>query len=383
MTSISTSNSPSTPLASASACACASASPPAEPVFIGVDVASKHLDAALYGTKSVERFDNSSTAIARWLGKLAPSSCIALESTGRYHRALAEAAHTKGFAVYVLNPRDVRSYARSVGMRGKTDRLDAQVLARYLAHEHRELRCWQPQPAEQQALDERLRQRGTVVKHQQALRMSGADCAELNKGMQPLMKEFVKLLKLMDKQITASVKALCAPAAGIKGIKGTEGNKGTKGTKAAKGSKAAADGEDAASTEAAAGAKDFDHITSVPGIGLLSGAAMLGVFRRLHTRSADAVIAFLGLDPRPMDSGQKKGLRRLSKRGPPEWRRLLFNAAMSGCQTKAWKAHYERELDKGLPRVAALNVLARKMVRTAFGLFKSGSMFDASLVAIK
>ena len=381
MTSISISSSPSTPLASA----CASASPPAEPVFIGVDVASKHLDAALYGAKSVERFDNSSTAIARWLGKLAPSSCIALESTGRYHRALAEAAHAKGLAVYVLNPRDVRSYARSVGMRGKTDRLDAQVLARYLAHEHRELRCWQPQPAEQQALDERLRQRGTVVKHQQALRMSGADCAELNKGMQPLMKEFVKLLKLMDKQITASVKALCAPAAGIKGIKGTKGakgTKGTKGTKVAKGSKAAADGEDAASTDRA-GAKDFDHITSVPGIGLLSGAAMLGVFRRLHTRSADAVIAFLGLDPRPMDSGQKKGLRRLSKRGPPEWRRLLFNAAMSGCQTKAWKAHYERELDKGLPRVAALNVLARKMVRTAFGLFKSGSMFDASLVAIK
>ena len=317
-----------------------------------MDVASKHLDAALYGAKSVERFDNSSTAIARWLGKLAPSSCIALESTGRYHRALAEAAHAKGLAVYVLNPRDVRSYARSVGMRGKTDRLDAQVLARYLAHEHRELRCWQPQPAEQQALDERLRQRGTLVKHQQALRMSGADCAELNKGMQPLMKEFVKLLKLMDKQITASVKALSTPTP-------------------------------AAGSKDRAGAKDFDHITSVPGIGLLSGAAMLGVFRRLHTRSADAVIAFLGLDPRPMDSGQKKGLRRLSKRGPPEWRRLLFNAAMSGCQTKAWKAHYERELDKGLPRVAALNVLARKMVRTAFGLFKSGSMFDASLVAIK
>ena len=315
-----------------------------------MDVASKHLDAALYGAKSVERFDNSSTAIARWLGKLAPSSCIALESTGRYHRALAEAAHAKGFVVYVLNPRDVRPYARSVGMRGKTDRLDAQVLARYLAHEHRELRCWQPQPAEQQALDERLRQRGTVVKHQQALRMSSADCPELKKDMQPLMKEFVKLLKLMDKQITQSVKALSTPAAGSKDC---------------------------------AGAKDFKRITSVPGIGLLTGSALLGLFRRLKTSSGDAVIAFLGLDPRPMDSGQKRGLRRLSKRGPPEWRRLLFNAAMSACQTKAWKAHYERELNKGLPRVAALNVLARKMVRTAFGLFKSGSLFDASLVAIK
>ena len=100
MTSISISSSLPTPLPPA--LPLPPAPLPAEPVFIGVDVASKHLDAALYGAKSVERFDNSSTAIAHWLGKLAPSSCIALESTGRYHRALAEAAHTKGLAVYEI-----------------------------------------------------------------------------------------------------------------------------------------------------------------------------------------------------------------------------------------------------------------------------------------
>ena len=99
----------------------------------------------------------------------------------------------------------------------------------------------------------------------------------------------------------------------------------------------------------------FERITSVPGIGLLSGSVLLGLFQRLAQRGADAVIAFLGLDPRPMDSGQKVGQRRLSKRGPAEWRRLLFNAAMSASRTKAWKQHYERERAKGLSRTAALN----------------------------
>ena len=206
---------------------------------------------------------------------------------------------------------------------------------------HGQLRRWQPQPAQQQALDELLRRRAMVVKCQQQLRMSATGCAGVLATLEPLMQEFVRALKLFDVQINAAVTALEAMDADK---------------------------------------SSFKCITSVPGIGLLSGAALLGVFRRLAAGSADAVIAFLGLDPRPMDSGNKTGLRRLSKRGPSEWRRLLFNAAMSGSATKAWKGCYERERAKGLPRTAALNVLARKLVRVAFSLFKSNTMFESSLV---
>lgn len=309
--------------------------------FWGVDVASGHLDICAYGGSNAQRINNTSAAISRWLSSQPTGSAIAMESTGRYHRLMAEVAHAAGFVVYVLNPRDVRMYARGLGARGKTDRLDAQVLARYVAHEHSQLRQWQPQPPEQQALDDLLRRRAAVVKSQQQLRMSAADCPIAQETQEPLMTEFVKVLKTYDKKIANAVKAVAAQT------------------------------------------KDFAHITSVPGIGLLSGAALLGVFRRLATGSADAVIAFLGLDPRPMDSGNKVGRRRLSKRGPSEWRRLLFNAAMSGSLTEAWKSCYEREKAKGLPRIAALNVLARKMVRVAFGLFKNQRLFDASMVAVK
>jgi transposase len=316
-------------------------SPCDQRVFIGVDVACKHLDVACYEAPGVKRLKNSAAAILAWLDLLPANSVIAVESTGRYHQALVLAAHARGFTVYVLNPREVRHYARAMGMRGKTDRLDAQILARYVAHEHRQLRPWQPQPADQSALDELLRRRATLVKHQQALRMTASDNPALKASMVALMTEFSNLLSAMDRQIAQAAAALSAQT------------------------------------------QDFECITSVPGIGLLSGSALLGLFRRLATRGSDAVIAFLGMDLRPMDSGQKTGLRRMSKRGPAEWRRLLFNAAMSAAQTKTWHAHYERERAKGLSRTAALNVLARKLVRVAFGLFKSNSRFDPSIVAIK
>ena len=123
-------------------------------------------------------------------------------------------------------------------------------------------------------------------------------------------------------------------------------------------------------------AQALRSITSVPGLGALNGAALLSLFTRLKCASADAVVAFTGLDPRPMDSGNKRGVRRLSKRGPAELRRLLFNGARAACRAACWRDVYERELAKGLPRTAALVVLARKLVRVAFSLFKSQTTFD-------
>ncbi|WP_028604701.1 transposase, partial [Ottowia thiooxydans] len=106
-------------------------------------------------------------------------------------------------------------------------------------------------------------------------------------------------------------------------------------------------------------------------------------FGRMHKLSADAVVAFTGLDPRPNDSGNKTGQRRLSKRGWPEIRRLLYAAAMSAARTKTWNGFYHAQREKGLSTTAALIVLARKLLRVAFSLFKQKSNFDASIVAVK
>ena len=305
-----------------------------KPVFIGADVSSGWIDVAHHGQKQVHRVDNREAELKRWLKTVQPGSMLALESTGKYHLLLARLAFEHGLKVFVLNPRDVREYAKGVGKRGKTDRLDAQVLARYVAHEHDQLHAWQPPSAQLQRLDDLLRRRALLASQKAALVQSVGHDRAMAKVVKGLLASFVQTLKAMDQQIRLAVKD-------VPGASGA-----------------------------------MVRITSIPGIGLLSGTALLRLFMRLGQVNADVVVAFTGLDPRPMDSGNKRGLRRLSKRGNPELRRLLFNAAMSASRTGSWKHVYAHERSKGLPSTAALVALARKLVRVAYSLFKTGACFN-------
>lgn len=297
-------------------------------------MASEHVDVAEHGRQQVMRVDNREPALKAWLKTVEPGAMLALESTGRYHLLLARLAFERGLKVFVLNPRDVRHYAKGIGQRGKTDRMDAQVLARYVANEHAQLHAWQPPAPQVQRLDDLLRQRAVVMRHKMALAQSVGEDRRMAGTFEPLLEACEQTFKALDKQIRQAI------------------------------------------NEVPGGAGAARCITSIPGIGLLTGAALLRLFMRLGHVNADVVIAFTGLDPRPMDSGNKRGQRRLSKRGNPELRRLLFNAAMSASQTDSWKAVYQRERDKGLPSTAALVVLARKLVRVAYSLFKSGDCFN-------
>ena len=123
-------------------------------------------------------------------------------------------------------------------------------------------------------------------------------------------------------------------------------------------------------------------VRSVPGIGLLTGATLLPVFQRLSKRGSDAVVAFFGMDPRPSESGKHIGLPRLSKHGDAYARELLYTAAMSAVRTSdVWRSYFEHQRTKGLPTTAALVIVGRKLLRIAFALFKSNSMYEQAKVA--
>src|SRR5688572_22902737 len=91
-----------------------------------------------------------------------------------------------------------------------------------------------------------------------------------------------------------------------------------------------------------------EGIAASPGYGPLSSVCLGHRFTRVPYATSDAVIAGSGLDPRPADSGQKHGRRRLSKSGPAEERRILFNCARSAARTKLWRPYYDAQLGKGL-----------------------------------
>ena len=95
------------------------------------------------------------------------------------------------------------------------------------------------------------------------------------------------------------------------------------------------------------------------------GIGLTNTFERVPFRKADAFVAFIGFDPRANDSGHKAGRWRLSKRGPAELRRLLFNAAMSAIQTTVWKPIYEHYRTQGWSTTASSVIIARKIARAA------------------
>src|SRR5438876_5911657 len=99
--------------------------------YVGIDVAKARLDVAL-GLNG-ERFAvaNDERGISALLKRLEPTDLVIIEATGGLEVPVASTLATAGIAVAVVNPRQVRDFARAIGQLAKTDALDAQVLARF------------------------------------------------------------------------------------------------------------------------------------------------------------------------------------------------------------------------------------------------------------
>ena len=306
--------------------------------FIGVDVSQLTLDVAQAHLSAVLQIDNTAAAIRGWLNTL-PAPCrIGVESTGDLHRTLVRCALAAGHTVYVLNARELSHYARALGRRAKTDRLDAALIARYLAKEHEHLHPYRLPTALQSQLDELIRRRHTVVVTQGALRQSFATMHVKPRALAGALRGLQVLLAQMDQQLAALT---C---------------------------------EDPQLGPIA------QRLRTVVGFGPLLSTSLAHALTRHPFARSDAFIAYVGYDPRARDSGQKHGRRRLSKHGPAELRRLLFTAALSACKTALWRPFYQRYRERGLPTTAAVVILARKLARIAFSIVKHGTQFDPRLI---
>jgi transposase len=308
-------------------------------LFIGVDVAKDNIVVACsQATFAPYTVPNKPTALKAFLRSLPAQSGIAMEATGSYHQCLADLAHQLGLRVYVLNPRDLYHYARGVGLRAKTDRVDAVLIARFLANEGARLRPYQPATAAQRKVDQLLRRRAKLVSLKTAVQLACADTPSIRRDTASLLKGFVALLEKIDRQLAELQQAMPERA------------------------------------------RELKRLQSIPGVGPLTACWLANLMDRVKFRNSDALVAFAGMDPRPCDSGQKRGRRRLSKRGPAEGRRLLFNAAMAAARCAAWKASYTRCRQQGWASTEAIMILARKILRIALAMHKTQTDFDPAFI---
>lgn len=312
------------------------------PLFIGVDVAKAEVVIACSQNSFPLRVvANTLPALRQFLTTLPTDTHIAMEATGSYHQTMADLASQMGLRVYVLNPLDTRHYAKGVGLRAKTDAVDAVLIARYLSHEVTHLRAYEPPTPEQRAMDQLLKRRAKIVSLKTALRLTCDEAPSLKAKSVTVLASFATLLKQIDQEIAALNKAIPKRA------------------------------------------EQVTRLQSIAGVGLLTSSWLANLFDRVKFSNGDAVVAFVGMDPRPCDSGQKRGRRRLSKRGPSEGRRLLFNAGMAAAKSAVWAPLYQHYRQLGWPSTAAIMIIARKILRIAFNLSKNQTSFDPSFVSIK
>jgi transposase len=310
------------------------------PKDVGVDVAKDFVVAAFAdGSGSPKQVSNEARELRAWLKTLPAGSRMGMEATGRYHGLLADLAHETGLTVYVLNPRDVFYYAKALGCRGKTDRMDAEVIASYVADHHAKLKPYVPASLEQRAIDRLLKRRAHLMVLRCAAQATTEDLAECRRQVKALLQRFDALIAEIDRTLQSLTQA-CEPLH-----------------------------------------RSATRLQTIVGIGPLTGLSLASTFHRIPFQGAEAVVAYTGFDPRPRDSGRMVGRRRLSKRGPGELRRLLYMAAKSAAQTPTWKPIYERYRARGLSSTASYVILARRILRVAWSVHSHQTDFDPARLA--
>lgn len=313
---------------------------------MGVDVAKTTLAIRTTWQDAGVTVENTPSAIRHYLRGLPGRVALAVEATGHYHQALIQQAQALGHTVYVIDGYRLSRYRDSVGVRAKTDACDAALILRYLTHEHTQLRPWTPPPAAYTDLQHLLHHRALLILQRTQLSQSlealgdGVGERALRTAYKALMAHFDRVLKHLLATLQARL-------------------------------------------QQAGWADDVKRCRQIEGLGPLSAGMLVTHFHRGPFRNADAFIAFLGMDVRVRDSGTFRGRRKLTQKGDPEARRLLYLAAMAARRSQAWKRFYDRTLARGLSRIQALVCLARKLARVAYALLRDQSQYQPKMIQPK
>ena len=309
--------------------------------FFGVDVAKDQVVVACSdGTRATCSIANTRRALGRWLATLPEHACLAVEATGRYHEALVALAVARGLVVYLLNPRVLHHYAKAMVRGNKSDPIDAEVLARYLANEHSRLRPYTPPSKLENQLLTLQRRRAKLVSHRRSVRQSMSDLPDLAAHTRCVVQALTQTITAIETRIQTLI---------------------------------ASDPKRADLAQ---------RLRSLPGFGPENSRHQATLLPRIDAPNANACVAYVGLDVRSRDSGTFRGRRRITKHGPAETRRLIYLAARTAVRTNpAWGELYSRYLARGLSSTQATVALARKLLKIAFHLYRHGGTYDNSLFA--
>lgn len=303
-----------------------------EEQWIGIDVAKAWLDVASTAETRVQRFANDGdgiTALVAALTQRVPR-LVVLEATGRYETLAAAALDVAQIPVAVVNPRQVRDFAKASGRLAKTDALDAQTLARFAQRIQPPVR---PMPdATTQELASLLARRRQLL---------GMRTAEKNRRptlaprLHPALEEHLDLLERQIAQLDTEL-ARTVRASPLWHAKAT-------------------------------------LLRSIPGIGPVVSATLLGCLPELGTLNRQEVAALAGVAPLNCDSGGRTGARHIWGGRAPV-RTALYMAVVCGIRRnpviRALYLHLHEQ--GGKPKKVAIVACMRKLLTIANAVLRDG-----------
>ena len=306
---------------------------------IGIDISKDWLDAFAAPEGKAARFSNDSAGFRKlivWVGSEVDR--IAYEPSGAFHRDLEDTLLKAGLPLYAINPFQVRSFARSLGRRAKTDAVDARMLAS-MAAAIEDLR-----PTE--ARSEGQRDLAELQQIRDALRKDRV--ATINRGKHLRTPMGKRLNKQRLRQVDRQLKLIDAE------IRRRLGEEKTLERRA-------------------------EILTSIPGISDITAAGLIVLMPELGTLTGARAASLAGLAPITRESGHWKG-RSFIQGGRHRVRRLLFMPALVAVQHNPdLKRKYEALVAKGKPPKVALTAVMRKLLLLANTLVQQDRIWTAQM----
>lgn len=299
-------------------------------IFVGIDVSKASLDCAQQPEAEATRYDNTDAGIADLVSALHRQvpTLVVLEATGGYETAAATALAAAGFAVAVVNPKQVRDFAKCKGILAKTDRLDARVLAQFAQRIRPPVRAL-PDAAQRELAELVDRRMQLVVMRAQ----ERARLATVLPVAKPSIVEHIAWLgtRIDDLDIELTHRLRTSSAWKVK----------------------------------------VDLLKAVPGVGKVTLFTLLARLPELGQLNRRAIAALVGVAPFAADSGNRKG-QRFIWGGRAEVRNVLYMATLTAVRHNApINALFLRLIAAGKPFKLAMTACMRKLLTILNAILKT------------
>jgi transposase len=297
--------------------------------FVGLDIAKDHIDVSVRPTEDGWQADQTEDGIGALIARVVAltPALVVVESTGGYETAVVTALAVAHVPVAVVNPRQVRDFAKAIGRLAKTDAIDAAVLALFAERVRPEVRPL-PDEAHQELV-------ALVTRRRQLLDMLTAERNRLATARRSVRASVQQHVRWLERRIHDADADLTTTIQQSPLWRATD-----------------------------------DLLRSVPGIGPITSGLLIALLPELGALSRREIASLVGVAPLNRDSGQHRG-RRVVWGGRASVRAPLYMATLVATRyNPVIRAFYQRLRAGGKPPLVALVAAMRKLLTILNAMLK-------------